>query len=77
MEWNEIFKILGPKSKSIKEIPHGYSIVLKDRTIFHFKDFSGEFDTVDLYNNHMVLYGDTGIKYVIKPDWDFIKLYRL
>lgn len=77
MEWNEIFKILGPKSKFINEIPHGYSITMKNRTIFQFKDFSSEFYSVDLYNDHMILYGDNGIKYVVKPDWDYLKLYNL
>ena len=77
MEWNNIFKLLGPKSKSIREIPHGYSIVMKDRTIFQFKDFSGEFNSVDLFNDHMILYGDTEVKYVFKPDWDSLKVYNL
>lgn len=77
MKWNEIFKLLGPKSKSIKEIPNGYSIIMKNRVIFQFHGFSGEFNSVDLFNDHMVLYGDTKTKHVLKEDWNNLKLYIL
>lgn len=75
MKWNEIFKILGERSKSIRQIPNGYSIVLKKRTIFQFKDFSGEFLSVDLYKDKMVLIGETSTKEVSSEEWDTMKLY--
>ena len=77
MKWNEMFKILGEKSKSIRQIPNGYSIVLEKRTIFQFKDFSGEFISVDLYKDKMVLIGETSTKEVSSEKWEEMKLFTL
>lgn len=75
MKWNEIFKLLGPLSKSIRQIPNGYSIVLKKPTIFQFKTFSGQYISVDLYKDRMVLIGETSIKEVLSDEWDSMKIY--
>lgn len=75
MKWNQIFKILGERSKSIRQIPNGYSIVLEKRTIFQFKNFSGEFISVDLYKDKMVLIGETSTKEVSLDECEHMKLY--
>ena len=68
-----MFKLLGPLSKSIRQIDKGYSIVLKYRTIFQFKEFSMEATSVDLYNDKMILLSGETVKLVPKDQWDSIK----
>lgn len=68
-----MFKLLGPLSKSIRQIDNGYSIVLKNRTIFQFKEFSMEATSVDLYNDKMILLSGETVKLVPKDQWDSIK----
>lgn len=52
-----MFKIFGHENKSINQIQNGYHVVLKNKTIFQFKDFSGRYSIIDLYNDHMILLG--------------------
>ena len=73
MEWNEMFKLLGPLSKSIRQIDKGYSIVFKNRTIFQFKDFSMEVSSIDLFNDRMVLLSGETVKLVPKDQWEQVK----
>lgn len=77
MKWNDMFKLLGPLSKSIRQNKSGYSIVFENRTIFQFKDFSGEFISVDLSKDYMDLIGETSVKRVPKEEWDSIKIYNI
>lgn len=77
MNWQEMFKILGPRSRLINQIQNGYHIVLKDKTVFQFKDFSGEYSIVDLYNDHMILLGSDNIRTVPQSDWDSMKLFTI
>ena len=77
MEWNEMFKLLGPLSKKIRQIDRGYSIVLKNRTIFQFKEFSMEATSIQLYNDRMIMLSNETIKIVPKDQWDGVKFFTL
>lgn len=77
MEWNDMFKLLGPISKSIRQIDNGYSIDLEKRTIFQFKGFSMEATSVDLFNDRMILLSGETVKVVPKEEWEGVKFFSL
>ena len=77
MEWNEMFKLLGPLTKSIRQIDKGYSIVLENRTIFQFKEFSMEATSVDLFKDKMILLSGETVKLVPKEEWEGVKFFSL
>ncbi len=72
-----MFKLLGPLSKKIRQIDRGYSIVLKNRTIFQFKEFSMEATSIQLYNDRMIMLSNETIKIVPKDQWDGVKFFTL
>ena len=72
-----MFKLLGPLSKSIRQIDKGYSIVLKSRTIFQFKEFSIEATSIQLYRDVMIMLSSETVKWVPKEQWDGVKFFSL
>ena len=56
-----MFKLLGPLSKSIRQNSIGYSFVLKERTIFQFKNFFGKSDLLKV--------GDT-VAFIVVASFD-------
>ena len=71
-----MFKIVGPKS-DIKQSKNGYSMVLKNRTIFKFDDFSMECTSIELgLNDTCILIGET-IKQIKLEKYDKVKLVTL
>ena len=72
-----MFKLLGPLSKSIRQNSIGYSFVLKERTIFQFKNFSFECTSVELSKNYVLLLNDKDIKKIFIDDLESLKIFTL
>lgn len=77
MKWNEMFKLIGPLSKSIKQIDNGYSMVLKNRTIFQFKEFSMEVTSIQLFKDKIILFNSETVKLVTKEQWSSMEFFVL
>ena len=76
MKWNELFKIVGPNA-DIKQSKNGYSMVLKNRTIIRFDDFSMECKSIELgLNDTCVLFGET-IKKINLKEYSKVKLINI